>query len=85
MKGTTEKVINQKGGFLGQLMRIGLTSNKNILTPLAKSVLISLGLMTAASDTDAAIQKKIYGSDMITLIISIKETKDIVEIVKNLE
>ena len=30
---------------------------KNILTPLAKSVLILLGLMTAASATDAVIQK----------------------------
>ena len=28
---------------------------KNVLTPLAKSVLISLGLTAAASATDAAI------------------------------
>ena len=33
----------------------------NVLKLLAKSVLIPLGLM-AASATDAAIQKKIYGS-----------------------
>ena len=34
---------------------------KNVLTPLAKSVLVILGL-TAASATDASIQKKIFGS-----------------------
>ena len=30
---------------------------KNVLKPLAKSVFIQLGLTTAASATDAAIQK----------------------------
>ena len=39
----------------------GLPLMKNVLTPLAKSVLIILGL-TAASATDACIQKKIFGS-----------------------
>ena len=34
---------------------------KNVLTPLAKSILIILGL-AAASATDAAIQKKTNGS-----------------------
>ena len=37
---------------------------KNILTSVAKSVFIPLGLMTAASVTDAAIQKTLYGSGM---------------------
>ena len=32
---------------------------KNVVKPLAKSVLIPLGLTAAASATDAAIQKKI--------------------------
>ena len=31
---------------------------KNVLTPIAKIVLIPLGLMAATSATDAAIQKK---------------------------
>ena len=47
--------------FLKPLMTGGLPLMKNVLTPLAKSVLIILGL-TAASATDACIQKKIFGS-----------------------
>ena len=34
----------------------------NVLKPLAKSVLIPLGLTAAASATDAAIHKKMIGS-----------------------
>ena len=34
---------------------------KNVLKPLAKSVLILLGLTAAASAQDAAIQEKIFG------------------------
>ena len=39
---------------------------KNLLKPLAKSVLISLGLTAATSATDAAIHKKMFGSDTRT-------------------
>ena len=39
---------------------------KNVLKTLAKSVLIPLGLSAAASTTDAAIQKKLFGSGMAT-------------------
>ena len=35
---------------------------KNVLKPLAKSVLISLGLTAAASANDAAILKEMFGS-----------------------
>ena len=35
---------------------------KNVLRPVAKSVLVPLGLMAAASATDAVIQKKFFGS-----------------------
>ena len=35
---------------------------KNVLKPLAKFVLISLGLIALASATDAAIRKKMFGS-----------------------
>ena len=66
-------------------MRIGLPLMKNVLTPSAKSVLIPSGLILAASATDAAIQKKIHGSGMTTLIISNKEMKDILKTVKFLE
>ena len=57
---------------------------KNALKPLAKSVLIPLGLTTAASATDAGIHKKIIGSGTATLIISNDAMKDI-KIVKYLE
>ena len=53
--------------------------------PLAKSVLIPLGLTAAASATDAAIQKKTFESDMTTLIISKEEMNDIMKIIKSLE
>ena len=58
---------------------------KNLLKPLAKSVLIPLGLTVAASATDAAIHKKMFGSGTTTLIILNEEMNDIMEIVKSLE
>ena len=39
---------------------------KNLLKPLVKSVLILLGLTAAASAADAAIHKKMFGSDTRT-------------------
>ena len=39
-------------------MRVCLPLMKNVLTLLAKRVLIPLGLMVASSATDSAIQKK---------------------------
>ena len=60
---------------------------KNVLKPLAKSVLIPLGL-TAAAAVDAGIHKKILGSGHnknTTLIISNDEIHDIIKIVKSLE
>ena len=39
---------------------------KNVQKTLGKSVLIPLGLTAAASATDAAIQKKPFGSGMTT-------------------
>ena len=58
---------------------------KNVLKPLAKSVLIPLGLTVAGSATDAAIQKKMFGSSVIRLIISIEEMNDMMKIVKSFE
>ena len=58
---------------------------KNILKPLAKSVLIPLGLTAAASVADAGIHKKILCSRTTTLVISNEEMEDIVKIVKSLE
>ena len=58
---------------------------KGVLKPLAKTVLIPLELKTSASATDAAIQKKIFGSSMATLTISNEEMNDIMKIAKSLE
>ena len=56
----------QSGGFfgrlLGPLLKTGLPLIKNVSKPLAKSVLIPLGLTAAASAADAGIHKKILGS-----------------------
>ena len=41
------------GKLLGPLLKTGLLLIKNVLTPLAKSVLIPLGLTAAASAADA--------------------------------
>ena len=54
--------IIQSGGFLskllGPLLKTGLPLIKNVIKPLAKSVLIPLGLTTAASAADGRIHKK---------------------------
>ena len=71
--------IAQSGGFIsrliGTLLKVGLPFRKNVLMPLR--------LTSAASATDATIEKKIYESGMIILIISNEET-DIMKIVKSL-
>ena len=80
--------IGQSGGFLGRilglLLKTGLPLIVNLLKPLAKSVLVPLGL-TAAAATDAAIHKKMCGSGTTTLIISNQEMNDIMKIVKSSE
>ena len=86
------------GGFLGKLLgpllKTGLPLIKNVITPLAKSVLIPLGITAAASAADAGIQKKILGSgrhsssalhNTATLIISNKDMEDLIKIVKSRE
>ena len=57
----------------------------NVLKPLAKSVLIPLALLAAASATDAAILQKMFWLDVTTLITSNEERNDIIKIVKPLE
>ena len=53
---------------------------KNVVKPLAKSILIPLGL-TAATVVDAGIRKKSLGSGTTALIISNDEMKDIIRII----
>ena len=81
--------IGQSGGFLGRplrsLLKTGLPLIEDIFKPLAKSILLPSGLTRAASATDAAIDKKMFGSGFTTLIISNEEMEDIMKIVKSLE
>ena len=58
---------------------------KNVIKPLAKSVLIPLRLTTAASAADAGVHKKILGSGNTAPLISNDEMEDIIEISKSLE
>ena len=82
------------GRLLGPLLKTGLPLISNVIKPLAKSVLIPLGLTAAASAADVGIHKKILGSGHnchsssaphTTLIISNDEINDIIKIVKSLE
>ena len=82
----------QSGGLLsrllGPLLKTGLQLIKDVIKPLAKSVLVPLGLTAAASAADAGIHKKILGSghnNNTALIISNYEINDIIKIVKSLE
>ena len=77
----------QSGGFfgrlLGPLLKTGLPLMKSVIKPLAKSVLIPLGLTAAASAADAGIHKKILGSghnNNRTLIFSNDKMDDILKI-----
>ena len=58
---------------------------ENSLKPLAKSVLVPLGLTVAASAIDAIMQEKIYGSGMTALIILNEEMEDVTKLDKYLE
>ena len=68
------------GGFLRRLLgpssKTGLPLVKNLINPLAKSVLIPLGLTAAPSAEDAGIHKNILGSGATTLIVSNDEMED---------
>lgn len=57
---------------------------KNVLKPLARNVLIALGL-TATPAADTGIHKRIVGSEMAILIISIQNMEDIIKRFKSFE
>ena len=79
--------------FLGTLLKTWLSLIGNVLKHSAKNVLIPLGLTAAASVTDAAIHKGMFGSGhpldlashTTTLIILNEEMNNIMKIVKSLE
>ena len=87
-KAQISKII-QSGGFLGTLLgpllKAGLPLIKNVIKPLAKSVLIPLGLTAAASAADAGIQKKILGSGTTNLVNPNEELDDLMKTVQALE
>ena len=74
----------QKNGFLRflePLLKSGLSLLKSVIKPLGM-----LGLTSASSATDAAINKKILGSgNHTTLIISNDDMQDLLKIVQSLE
>ena len=82
----------QSGALINQdpLLKTGLPLIKNVIKPLAKSVLIPLGLTAEASAADSRIHKNILGSghnnnNITTLIVSNDEIEDIIKIMKSLK
>ena len=77
------------GGFLGRplglLLKTNLSLIASVLKPLAKSVLLRLGLWAAAVATDAPIHNKMFGSGMTTIIIFSKEMNEIMKMIESLE
>ena len=75
------------GRLLGPLLKTGLPLIKNVIEPLAESVLIPLGLTAHHQEQMQEYIKKISGPghNNTTLIISNNEMEDIIKIVKSLE
>ena len=73
------------GRLLGPLLKTGLLLMKNVLQPLAKSVLIPLGLTAASSAADSKIHKYILESGSTILKILNEAMEDIMKIVKSLK
>ena len=62
-------------------MRAGLLLMKIVFTPLARNVLLPLGVTTATSAIDPSVQKKIYELDKTTMTVSKKIKNYIMKIV----
>ena len=61
------------GSLLGPLLKTGLPLIGNALKPLAKNVLVRLGLIASASATYVAIHKKMFDYGSTILAISNEE------------
>ena len=80
----------QLGGFLGRLfgplLKTGLPLLKNVIKPLAKSVLIPRGLSAAASAADVEIHKNVLDSGK-SLVKSLADSdlllKEVSETIQN--
>ena len=78
------KKIIQSGGFLGKLLTKLAGPLMKVALPLAKNVLVPLGLTATMSTIDGSIQKKIHGSG-VKLIIEQEDMNDIMKIIEALE
>ena len=65
------------------MQKSGLPLIGNVFKPWAKRCLVPLGVTAAASATDIAIHKKMFGSGTTTLIISNEEINHIMKTVVN--
>ena len=70
------------GRLLGPLLQTGLPLIKNVPKPIAKSVLIQLGLTTTTLAADVVILKKLISARTIAVIISNEEMGDVMKIIK---
>ena len=64
-----EQWLGSLDKLLGPLLKTELPMMENVLKLLAKNILILSRLTAAASATDAAIHKKMFGFGVTTLII----------------
>ena len=78
------KKLIQSGGFLGKLLSKLAAPLMKVALPLAKNVLVPLGLTAAMSAVDGSIQKKIHGSG-VKLITEHEDMNDIMKIIEALE
>ena len=77
--------IIKEGGNLGRLLMNFLHKLIKPVISIGKNILAPLGLSATMSATDAAIQKKMYGSGNKTLIISSNDLNDLIKIATALE
>ena len=83
-KAQINKLIKEVGS-LGSILARFLPKLIEPAIPLGKNILAPLGLSAAMSTTDAAIQKKMYGSGTKAVKFFNKDLDDMTKIVKALE
>ena len=89
----SDMVKSEKFGRLHLVYHFTVPLIKSVLTPLAITNLLPLGVTAAASATYGAVQNKIYEPDIcllslakqLSLMISNEEMKDIMKIVKSFQ
>ena len=84
------KKLIQSGGFLGKFLSKLAGPLMKVAMPLAKNVLVPLGLTAAMSAIDGSIQKKIHDSGAtkgagVKLIIEQEDMNDIMKMIEALE